>query len=176
MIEDRAKKIKLLISDIDGVMTDGRIVYDNYGDELKFFDVQDGFGVSLLRRAGIKFVIVTAKGSRLVKKRGRELSAAAIYQKAWDKAKAYKKIVQRFKLKNEEICAIGDDLLDVPILRQVGLAVAVENAVDETKQAAHYVTKKSGGRGAVREVIELIIKSQGKWDEVTNKYLSTNRK
>lgn len=167
----RAQKIKLLILDIDGVMTDGRIVYGNYGDELKFFDVQDGFGVLLARSAGMKVAIITAKGSKVVKMRAKELNIDALYQNATNKLKALQKLLKKTKVAEEEACFIGDDLVDVPVLKKVGLAVAVPNAVNEVKSCAHMITAKTGGRGAVREVCDFLIKSQGKWEEATSKYL-----
>jgi len=169
-IIERAKRVKLLIADIDGVMTDGRIVYSIYGDELKFFDVTDGFGISLLNRAGIKTVIMTAKKSRVVKMRGRDLKVAKVYAGFLDKLTPFNDLLKRFKVSPEEICFIGDDLIDLPVLKRVGLAVSVPNAVEETKAAAHYVTSKAGGRGAVREICDLILKSQEKWAEVTSRY------
>lgn len=166
----RAKKIKLLILDVDGVLTDGRLVYSNYGDELKFFNVLDGFGLSLWHRAGLKTVIITAKKSKMVTKRAKEMHIDNIYQNAFDKLKTYEKILKKFNVKNEEVCYIGDDLIDLPILNRVGLAVAVANAVEEIINKVHYVTKHHGGKGAVREVIDFILKSQGKWKKITNKY------
>jgi len=167
----RAQKVKLIVIDIDGIMTDGRIIYSVYGDELKFFDVQDGFGISLLRHAGIPSVIITAKKSRIVKLRARDMKVARAYQGYIDKLVPFNDILKRFKVSPEEICFMGDDLIDVPVLRRVGFAVTVPNAVDEAKSAAHHVTSKAGGRGAVREMCDLILKSQGKWDAVTAKYL-----
>jgi len=168
---DRAKKVKLLIIDIDGVMTDGRIIYSIYGDELKFFDVQDGFGISLLRGAGIPSVIITAKKSRIVTLRARDMRVAKAYQGHIDKLVPFEDILKRFKIAPEEICFVGDDLIDIPVLKRVGFAVAVPNAVDEVKKDAHLITSRAGGKGAVREVCDLILKSQNKWDLVTSKYL-----
>lgn len=167
---ERARRVKLLITDIDGVMTDGRIIYSVYGDELKFFDVTDGFGISLLRRVGIKTVIITAKKSRIVKLRARDLKVAKAYAGFLDKRVPFNDVLKRFKIPAEEICFIGDDLIDIPILKQVGFAVSVPNGMEEVKSASHYTTVKSGGRGAVREICELILKSQDKWDEATSKY------
>jgi 3-deoxy-D-manno-octulosonate 8-phosphate phosphatase (KDO 8-P phosphatase) len=169
-IRERAGRVKLLITDIDGVMTDGRIVYSIYGDELKFFDVTDGFGISLLNRVGIKTVIITAKKTRIVKLRARDLKVAKAYAGFFDKRIPFNDVLKRFKIPAEEICFIGDDLIDVPILKKVGFAVSVPNGMEEVKAAAHYTTIKPGGRGAVREVCELILKSQGKWDEATSRY------
>lgn len=167
---DRVKKIRLVVLDIDGVMTDGHIIYSIYGDELKFFDVQDGFGITLLHRAGIKSVIITAKKSRIVKLRARDMNVAKAYQGYTDKLKAFKKILVRFRVNPEEVCFIGDDLIDLPVLKRVGLAVAVPNAVEEVKAHAHFITSKAGGHGGVRELCDLILKSQGKWDLATEKY------
>ncbi len=169
-IIEKAKRVKLLILDIDGVMTDGRIIYSIYGDELKFFDVQDGFGITLLNRAGIKTAIITAKASRIVKLRARDLKVAKAYQGYIDKLIPFNKILKRFKIQPEEICFIGDDLIDIPVLRRVGFAVAVPNAMDEVKKCAHHITSKMGGRGAVREICDLILKSQDKWDLATSKF------
>ena len=170
-IVERAKAVKVLVLDIDGVMTDGRIIYGIYGEELKFFDVQDGFGIFLLNRAGIRSVIVTAKRSRIVKMRGRDLKVAKVYHGYTDKLIPFNKIVKRFKVTPEEVCFIGDDLIDIPVLKRVGFAVAVPNAVDEVKAASHHITSKTGGRGAVREICDLILKSQNKWDLATSKYI-----
>jgi len=167
---ERMKKIKVLILDIDGVMTDGHIIYSIYGDELKFFDVQDGFGITLLRRAGIKSVIITAKKSRIVKLRARDMKVVKAYQGYTVKLKAFDKVIKKFRVKPEEVCFIGDDLIDLPILKRVGLAVAVPNAVEEVRQHAHFVTSRAGGHGGVRELCDLILKSQGKWDLATEKY------
>ncbi len=167
---ERIKKIKVLILDIDGVMTDGHIIYSIYGDELKFFDVQDGFGITLLRRAGIKSVIITAKKSRIVKLRARDMKVEKAYQGYTVKLKAFNRVIKKFRVKPEEVCFIGDDLIDLPILKRVGLAVAVPNAVEEVRQHAHFVTSRAGGHGGVRELCDLILKSQGKWDLATEKY------
>jgi len=167
----RAERVKLVILDIDGVMTDGRIIYSIYGDELKFFDVQDGFGITLLHRAGIKTVIITAKKSRIVKLRARDMKVAKAYQGYIDKLVAFNKILKRFRVKPEEICFIGDDIIDISVLKRVGFAVAVPNAMDEVKAASHYTASKMGGRGAVREICDLILKSQNKWDLAASKYI-----
>lgn len=169
-ILERAKKIKLVIFDIDGVMTDGRIIYSIYGDELKFFDVQDGFGITLLRRGGIKSAIITAKKTRIVKMRGRDLRVDRVYQGHRDKLAAFKHCLKKFRITAEEVCFIGDDLIDLSVLKRVGFSVAVPNAMDEVKQEAHHVTAKMGGRGAVREVCDLILKAQDKWGAVTSAY------
>jgi len=171
LLHERASKIRLVVMDVDGVLTDGRIIYDNYGDELKFFDVQDGFGLALLAFAGIKTAIVTAKKSRVVKRRAKEASITHIFTNVVDKGKVYYQLLAKYNLGHENICCIGDDLFDVPMMKKAGLAVAVLNAVDDVKKKAHYVTQHYGGRGAVREVVELILKSQNKWEDVTRRWL-----
>lgn len=163
MLEEKAKKIKALILDVDGVMTDGRIIYDNFGDEFKVFDVQDGYGLVLWHRAGLKSAIVTAKKTKIVARRAKECHITKLFQNARDKGITYEKILKDLKVTDEEVCFIGDELLDIPIMKRAGLAVAVPYSREEVKSLAHYVTKSQGGRGAVREVIELILKSQGKF-------------
>ncbi|OIO39419.1 MAG: hypothetical protein AUJ71_00650 [Candidatus Omnitrophica bacterium CG1_02_49_16] len=169
-LKDRILRVKLLLLDVDGVLTDGRIVYGDYGDELKFFDVQDGFGLMMLRRAGIPSVIISAKKSGVNHRRAKELQVAKIYQNVRDKLRIFEKVVKKMKLKHEEVCYMGDDLVDIPVLLRVGFAVGVHNAVDDVKESVHYVTIKNGGRGAVREVIDLILKTQHKWPVVTEGY------
>lgn len=169
-IIERAKKIKAFIVDIDGVMTDGRIIYSIYGDELKFFDVQDGLGISLLARAGIKTFIITAKRSRIVKMRARDMRVEKAYQGHHEKLNPFMDILKRYKVLPEEVCFVGDDLIDIPVLKRVGLAVAVPNAVDEVKTQSHLITRREGGRGAVREICDMILKAQGKWEQATGKY------
>lgn len=168
-IIDKAKKIKLLILDLDGVMTDGKIYYGNYGDELKTFDVKDGFGIILLRRAGIETVIITAKKSKVAKLRAKDLGIKYVYENS-SKLKVFNKLLRKFRLTNEEACFMGDDLIDAPVVKTAGLSVSVPQAVSEVKAIAGYITKSDAGRGAVREICELILKSQGKWDEVIKKY------
>ena len=168
-ITERAKKIRLLLLDVDGVLTDGRIIIGSYGDEIKNFDVKDGLGVVLLRKAGLRSAIITARSSRIVKIRARHLGIGKIYENHY-KIKSLRNIKIRFRVKEEEICFVGDDLIDISILKRVGFAVTVPNAIKETKDAAHYITQNPGGQGAVREVCEIILKAQGKWEKVTKRY------
>jgi len=170
MIKEKAKKIKLLIMDVDGVLTDGRIIYANSGDELKFFDVTDGMGLALFSRAGLKSAILTAKKSKIISKRAKDIHIDRVYQSAFKKSEAFRKILDDFKVSPEEVCFIGDDVIDIPVLKRVGLAVSVPNAVPEVKDEAHYITKKKGGHGAVREVIDMILKVQDKWNGVMKRY------
>lgn len=165
-VKDSIKKIKLLVLDVDGVLTDGKIILDSKGGETKVFDVQDGYGLVVLRKAGIKTAILTARSSVVVRHRARDLKIDKVYQDAFPKIVFYKKLLRNFKLKDEEVCFIGDDWPDIEVLRRVGFAVSVPNAVQEVKQVAHYVTKHKGGAGAVREVIEMILKTQGFWPAI----------
>ena len=171
-IIERAKKVKVLVLDVDGVLTDGRIVYGNYGDEIKNFDVNDGLGIMLLKKTGLKRVILTAKASKVVTRRARELKMDKVYHNFHYKIQAYRMICRKFKVKDEEICFVGDDVIDIPLLRRVGLAVCPPNAMDDVKTFAHLITLKRGGRGAVREVCDLLLKAQGKWDEVMKRYFN----
>ena len=167
---EKAKKIKLLILDVDGVLTDGRIIYGDAGDELKCFDVQDGFGIYLLSKVGIRTVIITAKKSTVVRRRAKDSHVAKVYQNAVDKLRIYEKVKRKFRLKDEEVCFIGDDLLDFPILIRAGFAVSVPNAVEVIRARCHYMTQRKGGRGAVREVVDLLLKSQGLYDSLISQY------
>ncbi len=169
-LQDRAAKVKLLIVDVDGVLTDGRIVLGNFGDELKFFDIHDGHGVVMLRRAGFVTVLLSGRKSRINQKRAKEMRVAKVYQNAHDKLKVFGKILKKFRVSAEEVCFVGDDLIDLPVLARVGFSVGVKNAVEDVRRAAHYVTERSGGRGAVREVTDILLKAQNRWVEVTQRY------
>ena len=169
-VSQRASRVTTLIVDVDGVLTDGRIIYDEFGDELKFFDVQDGTGLVLWHRAGLKSVMITARKGRCIRRRAKELKIDILAEKALKKLPVYEKILKRLRLVPEAVCVIGDDLMDLPLLRRVGFAVTVPNAVDDVKAVCQYVTQRHGGRGAVREAIELILKVKGLWDEVTKPY------
>jgi len=171
-IDSRIKRIKLVVLDIDGVLTDGRIVYGDYGDELKCFDTADGMGIELLRQGGIPVVLISGRSSKINDRRAKELRVAKVFQRVSDKRKVFEKTLRRFRVSPEEVCTIGDDLNDIPMLSRSGFAVAVQNAAAEVKSASHYVTTRVGGRGAVREVIDRILKTQGKWDAIVEKYFA----
>ena len=162
-MRDKLKKIKVLALDVDGVLTDGKIIIDGKGGEIKNFHVRDGYGLVICRSLGFKTVLITARRSKAVHHRAKDLRFDKVYQGAYPKIGAYQKMLRELKVKHQEVCFMGDDLPDLPVLRQVGLAVAVPDAPAEVKRAADYVTKRRGGDGAVREVIELILKAQGKW-------------
>ena len=169
-VERRAQRIKLLLMDCDGVLTDGRIELLADGDEQKSFHVRDGQGISLIHRAGLKTGIISGRTSSAVERRAQDLKVNYVRQDAKDKIKALDEIMAAAGVALDECAYIGDDLGDIPVLLRVELAVAVADAVAETKQAAHYVTELPGGRGAVREVCDLILKAQGHWHEVTKSF------
>jgi len=170
IVFDKAKKIKLLLLDVDGVLTDGRIIYDSHGRDLKNFSVQDGLGVFCLHKAGIKTILITAKGSGAIKPRARDMRVAEVLKDVLPKSKHLDKILKKYLVTKEEICFVGDDLVDLSMMKRVGFPVAVSNACTEVKRLANYITFREGGRGAVREVAELILKVQGKWQEVVGTF------
>lgn len=169
-IIELASKIKLLLLDVDGVLTDGRIIYDSRGRDSKFFDVHDGLGVYLLSKAGIKTVLITAKSSATIKPRARDMRVEEVFGDVSPKSAILGKLLKKYNVTEEEVCFVGDDLVDLGLMRLVGFGVAVANACPEIKNTASYVTIKHGGRGAVREIAELILKSQGKWDVIIRNY------
>jgi YrbI family 3-deoxy-D-manno-octulosonate 8-phosphate phosphatase len=166
----RCRPIELILSDVDGVLTDGGVIFDNQGIEIKRFHIRDGLGIKLWQRAGHHFGIVTGRASHIVQLRAVELGVDTVRQGIDDKLPAVKQILSERKLSPEQMCYVGDDLPDLPVLRHAGLAVGVGDGCEELHRAAHYVTKAHGGRGAVREVIELILKAQGRWDDLLQKY------
>ncbi|MBU0467495.1 MAG: HAD-IIIA family hydrolase [Candidatus Omnitrophica bacterium] len=167
-LKEKIKKIKVLAMDVDGVLTNGKIVLDNKGNELKYFDVQDGYGIAVIRRAGIKTAIISARSAGAVTSRAADLNIDKVFQDAYPKTVAYSKLLKELKVSSDEVCFVGDDLPDIVLLEKVGFAVAVKNAASEVKRSADYVTKKQGGDGAIREVVELILKTQGKWKNILN--------
>jgi 3-deoxy-D-manno-octulosonate 8-phosphate phosphatase (KDO 8-P phosphatase) len=171
-MRERLAKIRLLLLDVDGVMTDGRIIYDDRGGETKAFDVKDGHGMKMLQRAGIRIGIITGRQSAVVDRRAAELGIDLVYQGAKDKLLPFREILQKTGLSPEEVAYVGDDVVDLPVLRRVGFAVTVADALDEVKPRVHYVTRHPGGRGAVREVCDLILKETGRWDAITSRYFN----
>jgi 3-deoxy-D-manno-octulosonate 8-phosphate phosphatase (KDO 8-P phosphatase) len=169
-IEAIAKGIKLLILDVDGVLTDGSIILDNEGNEVKAFHVRDGHGIKMLAKAGIETAIITGRHSKVVERRAHELGIKEVYQRCHIKSVAYEHLLEKMGISCKEAAYIGDDIVDIPLFKRVALSVAVADAADEAKAEAMLVTKNRGGRGAVREVCELILKSNGKWKEITDEY------
>ena len=148
---------------VDGVLTEGKIVFDSNGDELKFFCVKDGFGLARWHKLEKKSAIITARYSKPVETRAEGLNIDLVFQNAYPKLEYYENALKEFGVKDEQVCYIGDDLADIPVMRRAGLGVAVCNASQETKDAADYITQNSGGNGAVREIVEMILKSQDMW-------------
>jgi len=168
-MKNRIKKIKVLAMDVDGVLTDGKIIYDKEGQAIKIFDVKDGYGLILLHEAGLKTALISAKAAKPVTRRAKDMKITKVYQNAYPKMHAYKRMLKDLKVKDSQVCFVGDDLPDIPILKRAGFSIAVKNAVSEVKKEADYVTKKCSGNGAVREIVELILQTQGKWKKVLPK-------
>jgi 3-deoxy-D-manno-octulosonate 8-phosphate phosphatase (KDO 8-P phosphatase) len=170
-IEKRAARVKLLLMDCDGVLTDGRITLLPDGDEQKSFHTRDGHGLVLLHRAGINTGIISGRTSSAVERRARDLRIAYVRQGTWDKIVDFEEVLSAAGVEEEDTAFIGDDVTDIPLMQRVGLSVAVADATAETRAAAHYVTELPGGFGAVREVTELILRAQGRWAELMRKYI-----
>jgi 3-deoxy-D-manno-octulosonate 8-phosphate phosphatase (KDO 8-P phosphatase) len=169
-MDQRLKKISLLLLDVDGVLTDGRIIYDTGGIETKAFDVKDGHGLKLLQRVGIRVGLITGRQSEVTRHRARELAIDIVHQGVKDKLLPYRQILTELGLVDEQIAYVGDDVIDLPVLRRVGFAATVADACEEVKPYVHYVTSRLGGRGAVREICDLILKGSGRWQEATARY------
>ncbi len=170
-LKDRILKLKLLLMDVDGVLTDGRLYYTEEGERLKVFNVHDGLGIKLLQRAGISTGVISGRESEALKNRLLELGIEEIYMGRFQKDGVLEEIMSRKGLSAEEVGFIGDDLVDIPVLRKIGFPVAVKNAPDEVKRFAVYITLKEGGKGAVREVVELILRLRGDYKRLVGKYL-----
>ena len=175
----RAKKIKLLLMDVDGVLTDGKFYYvPRPGGgmlESKGFDSRDGLGLRLAHHSGLKTGIITGRSSPVIECRVKDLGIHFLQQNALEKIQPYETIRNAAQVVDDEVCYVGDDLTDLPLLTRVGLAVCVANGDDLVREHAHFCTKRSGGSGAVREAIELILTAQGKWDAILNNYLHGER-
>jgi YrbI family 3-deoxy-D-manno-octulosonate 8-phosphate phosphatase len=170
-LTDRCRQIELILSDVDGVLTDGGIWYDNQGVELKGFHIRDGLGIKLWQRAGFRFGVLTARTSHIVKLRAQELGIDIVRQGFENKLPVALDILREQRLAAEQVCYIGDDLTDLPLVRHVGLGVAVADAASEVRAAAGYITNAPGGRGAVRELVELVLKAKSRWEDVIQRYV-----
>jgi len=166
-----AESVKLVVFDIDGVMTDGTISVDGNGVERKQFHVRDGSGIKFLIRSALRVAVISGRECAANLHRARELGIEDVIQNAKRKLPAYEQLLEKYNLTDEQVCYVGDDLLDLPLVTRAGLGVAVADAVDELRAAADYVTAATGGRGAVREVADLILRAQGKWDAIMQRYL-----
>jgi 3-deoxy-D-manno-octulosonate 8-phosphate phosphatase (KDO 8-P phosphatase) len=169
-MDERLKHIELLILDVDGVMTDGRIIYDANGVETKFFNVKDGHGIKMLQRAGIQIAIITGRTSLVVDLRARELAIDLVYQGALKKKESYLDLKHKTGFKDHQIAFMGDDVIDVPVLKLVGFSAAPADALPEVLSVVDYVARSNGGMGAVRELCDMILKGRGDWPSVAERY------
>ena len=172
---EQLKPIKLLILDVDGVLTDGKILYSDSGEEIKAFDVKDGHGIKLLLRSGMEVALVTGRESQVVLHRAKDLGIEQVYQKVMNKIEVYESILKEKKLNDRNVAFMGDDLVDIPVLRRVGFSATVWDAMPDVKEVVDYTTSRRGGEGAVREICELLLKAQNKWEEVTDRYWKHGR-
>ena len=171
-VESRAARVRLLLLDCDGVLTDGRITPVEGGEELKSFHTRDGHGLVMLHRAGLRSGIISGRRSRLVELRAADLGVTFVRQGALNKVEVFESLLSEANVEAAHAAYVGDDVVDIPLMRRCALAVAVADATPDTRAAAHYVTRLRGGFGAVREVCELILKAQGRWDELMKRYLA----
>jgi YrbI family 3-deoxy-D-manno-octulosonate 8-phosphate phosphatase len=169
-LSERCQSIELILSDVDGVLTDGGVTFDNNGIELKRFHIRDGSGIKLWQRAGGRFGLITGRTSHIVEVRAAELGIEIVRQGTDNKVTAAQEIMAEQRLKPEQVCYVGDDLPDLPVLRRVGLGVAVGDACLELRDEAHLVTRAVGGAGAIREVIETVLKQQQRWSDLVQIY------
>ena len=169
-MEQQLAKIKLLLLDVDGVLTDGRIILDNQGNELKSFDVKDGHGLKMIQRAGIRVGIITGRNSAVVSLRAQELGIEILYQGAVRKLEPYLEILAEQNLTDDQVAYVGDDIVDLPILHRVGFSATVADAVPDVFPCVDYVATRPGGGGAVREICDLLLRASGQWDEITKRY------
>jgi 3-deoxy-D-manno-octulosonate 8-phosphate phosphatase (KDO 8-P phosphatase) len=172
-LKKRAAKIKVVLMDVDGTITDGGVTLLSQPDgsalEIKTFDAHDGQGMTLGNTAGLRMGVITGRESPALRRRMKEMRVEFVYERQPQKIAAYEEILQKTGVTEDEVAYLGDDLPDLTVMRRVGLAVAVGNAVDEVKKAAHYTTVRTGGKGAARELIELILKSKGIWEQLIDK-------
>jgi 3-deoxy-D-manno-octulosonate 8-phosphate phosphatase (KDO 8-P phosphatase) len=171
MTLEKLKRIKLLLLDVDGVMTDGRVIYHDTGAETKIFHIKDGLGIKMLMDAGIEVGIVTGRASRALLHRCDNLGISLVFDQVLDKTSVLEVISKEKGVKAEHIAFVGDDLVDIPLMKKVGLSVAVADAHEIVLEHANMVTAAQGGAGAVREVCEAILKAQGLWDKVLERFL-----
>ncbi len=170
-LDARCQQIEMILSDVDGVLTDGGVVFDNNGIETKKFHIRDGLGIKLWMRAGFHFGIITARTSHIVKVRATELGVDLVRQGFEEKLAIAREVIENHNLTADQVCFIGDDLTDIPVIKSVGLGVAVSNAAEEVKAAADHTTRLGGGEGAVRELVETILKAKKRWADVIQRYV-----
>ena len=172
-LKQRASKIRMLVLDVDGVLTDGKLYFDHAGNEMKAFNTRDGLGMKALQRVGIEVAVITGRKSEAVSYRMNQLGIAHVYQGREDKLDAFLDLLKTTRLDAQQVCFAGDDWIDLPVLMRVGLAVSVADAEDHVKQQAHWITQRNGGHGAVREICNLILKAQGKDQTILDEILAS---
>ena len=170
-VMEAAGQVRMVLVDVDGVLTDGCIQIGPNGEESRSFHARDGMGVRLGQQGGLVFGIISGRSCEAVTRRSSELDFTEVHQGIRDKAQCFEGILARSELSEEAVCFVGDDLVDVPIMRRVGFAAAPGDAAPEVRQAAHFVTASAGGRGALREVVDLLLRASGNWERVTNRFL-----
>lgn len=170
-LRQRAADIQLVLLDVDGVLTDGKLYLGNDGSEFRTFFVRDGLGIKMGQKAGLQFGIVSGRDSVLVQRRAEELGIESVHQGVQDKGARLDEIVRDTGISAQAICFVGDDLIDIPALRRVGLAAAPADACEETQKYAHFICKRDGGRGAVREVIDLILRASDRWESTLQRFM-----
>lgn len=163
-IDERARAVRMIVFDVDGVLTDGSLFYGDQGEEYKSFNSRDGHGIKMLRASGVETGIITGRTSQVVLHRARNLGIAHIFQGAEDKLLAYRELLAAVGLEQSQIAYMGDDIVDLPVMNRCGLAITVPDAPEEVKARAQLITRASAGRGAAREACELIMRAQGTWD------------
>ncbi|MCX5830426.1 MAG: HAD hydrolase family protein [Deltaproteobacteria bacterium] len=169
-LQEKIKPVRVLILDVDGVLTDGEIIIDDAGRETKHFNVRDGHGLIMLMRYGVEVVLLTGRTSQVVSHRALDLGIKEIYQGVFNKLTVFEEILRKKNISPAATAFVGDDVVDVPVLRRVGFSATVADASADLKNVVDYVTEQKGGRGAVREICEIILKAQGKWPEVAARY------
>ena len=171
-LRERASGIRILLLDVDGVLTDGKLYFDHNGNEIKAFDTRDGLGIKSLQRSGIEVAVITGRKSNAVTQRMNQLSIAHVYQGREDKLSAFMDLLDKTGLEAGQVCYAGDDWIDIPVLLRVGLAVSVADADSLVKEHAHWITERKGGDAAVREICNLILKAQGKDKTIMDEILA----
>ncbi len=159
--------------DVDGVLTDGRIVLDNEGNEFKSFHVRDGHGIKMLVKAGVNVAVITGRYSKVVERRAMELGITEVFQRCHAKTVVLEHLIEKYRLSEKEVAYVGDDVVDIPVLKRVGMPVAVSDATDETKDYALLITRSRGGGGAVREICDFLLRAKGLWESATREYFET---
>ncbi len=172
--DKQAQHIALILSDVDGVLTDGGVIFDNEGIETKRFHIRDGLGIKLWQKAGLQFGIVTGRSSNIVQIRAKELNIQVVRQGFEEKLSVVREVIAQSQLSAEQVCYIGDDLPDLPVMQHVGLSATVADAAVDVRKAASFVSECRGGYGAVRDLIECILRAQGRWTEIVQRFSTTS--